>query len=139
MIAAGPIDVDSPDAPKTILVVEDEVLIRFAVADYLRACGYQVLEAANADEAVVLLDAADMKIDLVFSDVQMPGTRDGFGLARWIRSKRPGVRVMLTSGADRSAEIAGELCDMGPVEPKPYDHKKLLQRIRSLLAQSNDG
>jgi NADPH:quinone reductase-like Zn-dependent oxidoreductase len=52
---------------------------------------------------------------------------------------KPGVRLMLTSGADRSAGIAGELCDIGPVEPKPYDHKKLLQRIRSLLAQSNDG
>ena len=96
-----------PDTePSVILVVEDEVLIRFVVADYLRECGFQILEAGNADEAVELLRTADLGIDLVFSDVHMPGTRDGFDLARWVQEHRPEIPVILTSGLARTAELS---------------------------------
>jgi CheY-like chemotaxis protein len=119
---------------QTILVVDDEVLIRLELADYLRACGYRVLEASSAEEAMAVMQT-EHRVDLVFSDVQMPGPTDGFGLARWIRANRPGVKVILTSGVARSAALAGELCDEGPLEAKPYDPQRLLERIKRTLAQ----
>jgi DNA-binding response OmpR family regulator len=121
-------------AEHTILIVEDEVLIRFDVADYLRSCGYQVIEAANASEALSILQSG-RRVDLMFSDVQLPGSMDGFALARWVRTHRPEVRVLLTSGATRSTEIAGELCEDGPLEKKPYEPQQLLRRIRASLAR----
>jgi CheY-like chemotaxis protein len=121
--------------PRTVLVVEDEVLIRLVIADYLRECGYRVHEAANADEAVAVLESPDVTVDVVFSDVIMPGSMDGFGLARWIRANRPKVEVVLTSGIDRSAEIAGALCEAGPLLEKPYEPQRVVDRIKQLLAR----
>jgi CheY-like chemotaxis protein len=124
-----------PKSVQTILVVEDEILIRLDVADYLRQCGYRVLEASSAADAVTVLQT-DHDVDVVFSDAQMPGAMDGFGLARWIRANRPDLKVILTSGVVRSAELAGDLCEDGPIEEKPYHPQRLLERIRSTLAQA---
>jgi CheY-like chemotaxis protein len=104
------------------------------VAAYLRECGYDVIEASGADEAIRVLQA-DVRIDIVFSDVNMPGSMDGFGLAQWVRRERPWLRVILTSGAARTAKEAGDLCEHGPVLAKPYDHAELERHIRSLLAR----
>lgn len=124
----------------TILVVEDDVLIRLVVAEYLRECGYRVHEAANADEAVAVLNTPELTVDLVFSDVEMPrGSLDGFGLARWIRSNHPAVKVILTSGAARSADIAGDLCENGPLMRKPYPTQHVVDRIKQLLAKAARG
>lgn len=121
---------------QTILLVEDEVLIRLVIADYLRECGYRVYEAVNADEAVAVLQSPAVSIDVVFSDVQMPGAMDGFGLARWVRANKPGVQVILTSGVERSAEIAGTLCEAGPMLAKPYPPQDVVDRIRRLVAKA---
>ena len=123
--------------PKVILVVDDEVLIRMAISEYLRECGYLVFEAADGEEAVTVLQATDKPIDLVFSDCQMP-RMDGFSLARWIREHRPDVRVILTSGNPTVfAEKATDLCQLGPVEEKPYDHVALARRIHQMIARAN--
>jgi DNA-binding response OmpR family regulator len=122
--------------PATILVVEDEVLTRLVIAEYLRDCGYKVHEAAHADEAVAILRSADIRVDIVFSDVQMPGTMDGFGLARWVRENSPTTEVILTAGIDRSADIAGMLCEAGPLLEKPYEPKKVVDRIKQLVGRS---
>jgi CheY-like chemotaxis protein len=127
-------ELDTP--PQCILVVEDEVLIRFVIADYLRECGYHVMEAANAAEAVELLQVEATPIDLVFSDVQMPGDMDGFGLAHWVRANRPGLPIILTSGNARTADLGEQLCEIGPVESKPYDAASLVTRMRTLLAKA---
>jgi DNA-binding response OmpR family regulator len=119
---------------ETLLIVEDEVLIRLDVADYLRQCGYRVIEAGNASEAMAILQSGQ-RIDLVFSDVQLPGATDGFALSRWVRTHQPEVKVILTSGVARSAQVAGELCEDGPLEKKPYDPQQLLERIRATLAR----
>jgi CheY-like chemotaxis protein len=66
--------------------VEDEVLIRLAVSDYLRDCGYRVVETGSGDEAVTILTKTDVRIDVVFADVSMPGGLNGFGLAQWVRA-----------------------------------------------------
>lgn len=127
-----------PEVPRTILVVDDEVLIRLEISDYLRDCGFRVIEAAQADEAVAVLSASE-PIDLVFTDIHMPGSMDGFGLARWIRDNRPDVKVLLTSGLARTTELASDLCGLGPVEPKPMSRDALLRRIRRLLDRAAEG
>ena len=119
-----------PNQPHTILVVEDDVFIRIDIADYLRGCGWHVVEAGTAAEAV--------NVDFVFSDVQMPGAMDGFDLAAWVRQHRPDLRIILTSGVVQRTEAATSLCDEGPIG-KPYDHDHLAQRIRHHLASTAAG
>ncbi len=127
---------DQHQAPSRVLVVDDEVLIRLTIADYLRDCGLHVLEAADGVEAMTILQAADMEIDLVFSDIQMP-RMDGFSLARWIRENRPRTKVLLASGHPaKFVPQAVDLCHEGPIEQKPYDHAALLRRIREMLARA---
>ena len=129
----------SPDpAPQaqTVLVVEDEVLIRMLIAGYLRDCGFKVIEAANADEALQVLQEAEVAIDVVFSDVEMPGSLDGFGVAQWVRRNRPGVEVILAGSPSRAANAAADLCNSGPgsLLDKPYEPQTVLDEIRRLLA-----
>jgi len=116
----------------TILVVEDEVLVRLAIADYLRDCGYKVFEAGNVAEAKSVLKT-DPSVDLVFSDVQMPGGETGFDLAVWVGRHYPAIRVVLTSGLAGATEKARDICHEGPLVAKPYDHEMVLLRIQELL------
>jgi CheY-like chemotaxis protein len=121
--------------PPTVLVVVDEVLVRMAVSDYLRECGYNVVEASDAHEAIEVI-TSEVAVDVAFSDIAMPGGLDGFGLAQWIRRERPDIKVVLSSGVARSAKAAGELCEEGPMLAKPYEHADLERRIRALLASA---
>ena len=116
--------IEASASPGTILVVEDEVIIRSSVAQYLRECGYRVIEAANTDEALTVLRYAEIQVDAVLSDVSLPGSVDGFGLAKWVRLHRPTLDVILTGTVSRTANAAHELCDEGAL-PKPYDHQQL--------------
>ena len=118
----------------TILVVEDEILIRMVISQFLRDCGYRVIEAANADEATMVLRQDTSSINIVFSDVQMPGEMDGFALAQWVRVNQPGVKVILAGSPARAANAAAELCDSGPQLGKPYQPETVLQEIQRLLA-----
>ncbi|ANY79468.1 histidine kinase [Microvirga ossetica] len=125
------------DAPSpTVLVVEDEVLIRLVIADYLRDCGYKVHEAVSGEEAIAILQAPEVSIDVVFSDVEMPGSMDGFALARWVRANKPGMEIILTSGIERSADIAATLCEAGPLMKKPYSSQDVVDRLRQLAAKA---
>jgi CheY-like chemotaxis protein len=118
---------------ETVLVVEDEVLLRLVIAQYLRDCGYKVIEAADADEAVLVLKQRDLVVDVLFSDIEMPGSMDGFALAQWTRSNRPGLEVVLTGTVPRAVNAAANLCEEGPL-PKPYEPQSVHDRIRQLLA-----
>jgi DNA-binding response OmpR family regulator len=124
---------DPADRTPTILVVEDEVLIRIALSDYLQECGFKVLEAGNAEDAIEILESSSIQIDLIFSDVVMPGKLDGFGLARWLRTNRPGLPILLTSGDAGKAETARKLCENEPFLAKPYDLKHVVARIRASI------
>jgi CheY-like chemotaxis protein len=126
---------ESTDGAETVLVVEDEVLIRMVISEYLRGCGYKVIEAANADEAIVVLQQQELTIDVVFTDIEMPGSMDGFGLSRWIRVNRPSLEVILVGSPERAADVAGELCESGPTLSKPYEPQVVLDRIKRFLAE----
>ncbi len=120
---------------QTILFVEDEPLIRMDMAEFLRECGYRVHEAANAEEALEALQAK-FAIDLVFTDVNLPGGMNGLELADWILGNRPGVKTLITTGRplDRRAQpIAGAFL------AKPYTGRNLLDRVRQALEGPPDG
>ena len=114
-----------------IVIFEDDMLVRSMVAAWLRDRRFDVIEANSADEAVRVVQAA-IRIDVVFSDIQMPGSMDGLGLASWLQRERPTLPVILTSGAMRPGKAAA-LRAHGPILAKPYDPAELERRIRSRL------
>jgi CheY-like chemotaxis protein len=114
----------------TILVVEDEMLVRMHGTDILEEAGFSVIEAANADEALAILTGQDA-VHLLFSDVDMPGSMDGLALARQVHQRWPNIRLLLTSGHHRLNE--DQLPDNGKFLGKPWTHDVLLSRIRELL------
>ena len=113
----------------TILVVEDEILVRAVAAANLRDRGFDVVEVGNADEAICILKAG-FRVDIVFSDVNMPGSLDGFGLALRLRRERPDLKIILTSCAPPIAHDASVA--HGPILAKPYDHAALAHQLRTL-------
>ncbi len=115
-----------------ILVVEDEVFIRFDVADMLRENGFEVIEACDAKQAVDALKSG-ARIDLVFSDVHMPGPMNGLGLANHVLENHPGLPVILTSGAMLTLETAALPPVVISFEPKPYDPQTVIARISGAL------
>lgn len=116
----------------TILLVEADVLVRHPLAEYLRACGFRVLEATSTDEARQVLEEGKLRIDVVLADAD--GSGDAFALSSWIRRSHRDVQVILAGSHARAAESAGELCEEGPTHAKPYDHRLLLDQIRRLIA-----
>jgi len=125
--------VDQLASQGTILLVEDDVSIRMPIARYLRDCGYKVIEAVNADEAMTVLLDEETVIDVVFGDIDMPSIMDGFGLSRWLREKRPELDVILVRTVLRAVDAAKELCDDGPRE-NPHGPEAVHDHIRRLLA-----
>lgn len=119
------------EASETVLVVEDEALIRFTIADELREEGYTVLEARDADEAIRLLES-HARVDLVFTDIDMPGSMDGLRLSAVIRDRWPPVRIIMTSG--KAAPAAAMLPQGSCFLAKPYSPHGLLEAMRLMLA-----
>ena len=117
----------------TIVLVEAKPLMRMAVAAYLRECGYQVIETTGPAEARRLLQSGTMA-DLALIDIDADRESDGFELAQWLRLQRPDIKVLLTSGVQRTAQTAGDLCEQGPHLANPYHPRNLEAQIRRLLA-----
>jgi CheY-like chemotaxis protein len=112
-----------------ILIVEGDVLVRHALAEYLRGCGYKVAEARDAGEARLLLGHEELPVDIVLAQGD-----SGFELASWIRANHPGIQVILAGSVVRATEKAGDLCENGPALTMPYEHKFVLEHIRRLVA-----
>lgn len=115
------------------MLVESDILVRGPLADYLRECGYRVLEACGADEAHTHLARADHAIEVVLIDANA-AYEGGFALASWVRAHHPGSAVILAGNATRAVEKAADLCEEGPPISKPYDHQLVLERIRWMMA-----
>ncbi len=111
----------------TVLVVEDEILVRLAVADSLRSEGFIVLEAATGDEAKALL-ATFAEIAVVFSDIQTPGATDGVALAAFLRTAYPNVGILLTSGTVMRPDTDKSVAFLA----KPYHPHDVVMRVRDL-------
>lgn len=117
-----------------VLILESDIIVRTEIAEYLRDCGYKVIEAVTGDEAMIMLEAPGVRINAILADVNASGSPDGFGLARWVRTNRHEIDVVLTGTVEKAAKEAGDLCEDGPVLSKPYDPQVVIDRIKRLLA-----
>jgi CheY-like chemotaxis protein len=118
---------------ETILVVEDDTLVRDDVVTQLKSLGYTPLAAANAAEALARV-AAGEAFDLLFTDVIMPGGMNGRELAEEIARRRPGTRVLFTSGYTENAIVHHGRLDPGvALLNKPYRKMDLAEKIRQVL------
>jgi DNA-binding response OmpR family regulator len=112
------------------MIIEPDILVRMVIADYLRDCGYKVIEGVTADDVFAVLGAGTA-INIVFADVNLGGEMDGFKLARRLREAALNIDVILTAGAAHAATKAGDLCEDGPLK-KPYHPDDVLGRIKLL-------
>jgi DNA-binding response OmpR family regulator len=128
-------DIAAPS--KTVLIVDSEIVVRMTLGEYLRHCGYRVIEAASGEEALKVLKDADLIIDAALMEVELRGEIDGFQLASWIRNRRPGIQVILAGTPKRAAKAAGDLCEEGPTMSKPYDPQLVVERIKRLLSTAD--
>jgi len=112
-------------------VVEDNTIIRMGAVDLVLSAGYEALEAFDADEAIRIMESRD-DIDLVFTDVQMPGTMDGIKLSHYIRERWPPVKLIVASGnaiLEESSLPGGSM-----FFPKPYDDHTITAAMARLLS-----
>lgn len=114
-----------------ILVVEDEPLLRMAAVDMIEDAGFDVVAAANATEAVEILERR-LDIRIVFSDIDMPRGMDGVRLAALIRKRRPPIRIILTSGY--TSVDAVQMPPDSVFFPKPYVEEKIIETIHQMAA-----
>ncbi|MDB5454530.1 MAG: response regulator [Caulobacter sp.] len=112
-----------------VLIVEDEPLVRMLAHDVLAEAGFGVIEAVNAEEALVLLDARP-DTAVLFSDVNMPGSLNGFGLARLAVLKWPRLAILVTSGKGVGT---GDLPETARYLQKPYSPSALVEAVTRLL------
>jgi PAS domain S-box-containing protein len=123
---------------ETMLIVEDDALVRSYVIAQVRALGYRTLAATNAAEALALIDG-DTPIDLLFTDIVMPGTMNGGQLADEARRRRPGLKALFTSGCAENAIVHHGRLDPGVLLlAKPYRKQQLAQMIRAALGAVGD-
>lgn len=127
--APGPSQTSHPAVPgEVVLIVEDEPSVRETAAEILRACGYRTLEAPDAERALTLL-REEPRMDLLFSDVILPGAMNGHDVAQAARRLHPAIRVLMTSGHEDGTEPAASL----PFLRKPYDGAMLARVVRAVL------
>jgi CheY-like chemotaxis protein len=110
-----------------ILIVEDETLIRWGAVKMAEDAGFEVLEAANADEAIEILESRD-DIRVVFTDIHMPGSMDGLKLAHAVRHRWPPIKIIVTSG--RQIPIEHDIPEGGRFLPKPYNPFQIQAALR---------
>ncbi|MFL5129161.1 MAG: ATP-binding protein [Microvirga sp.] len=118
---------------ETILVVEDSNDVLDLAREHLTALGYNVLTARDADEALIVFDRVEGRIDLVFTDLVMPGSMNGLALADAVRERLPGIGVLLTTGYNDDLLTAGKASAGADVLGKPYRRSELADRIRAAL------
>lgn len=114
-----------------VMVVEPDVLVRMAIAQFLRDCGYRVIEGVVAREVHAALES-QVRSNIVLAEVSLAGDMDGFALAQSIRQTYPNIDVILASGVQSAAEKSATLCQDGPMT-KPYHPQDVYLRIKQLL------
>ena len=119
---------------QSVLIVDGDIISRHAIADYLRHCGYAVVEAANTDEALTALAELSLGVDIILCDIAAIGARSGFELAQWVRDNRPGLEVRLAGSLDVVAKTAADLCETGPHLKRPYEPQAVVDYIKQLRA-----
>ena len=112
-----------------VLIVEDEFLLRMDAVDTIEAAGFEAIEAANADQAIEILESR-RDITVVFTDIHMPGSMDGLNLARAVRGRWPPIKIVATSGHAHVTET--DLPEGGRFLAKPYSSVQVTDVLREL-------
>jgi two-component system, response regulator PdtaR len=121
------------ESRQVILIVEDEPLLRMLAVELVEEAGFVALEAADADEAVALLESRP-DISLLFTDINMPGSMDGLKLAQAVRDRWPPVKILLVSG-----QVPPWQADLPPNSrfiAKPYRAAAMVEELRSMVGSS---
>ena len=129
---AQTLDAFEVEAETTVLVAEDNDDVRAYTVDTLRQLGYRVLEAHDGPSALRLLDRTDVSVDLLFSDIVMPGM-SGWALAKQALARKPGLRVLFTSGYPRDIDASGTVGRTIALLAKPFTRSDLARSIRTAL------
>jgi CheY-like chemotaxis protein len=119
------------DRKPVVLIVEDDIVLRSLVATWLRDSDFRVVEAGNAQEAIIVLTSGPA-VDVVFADVNMPGTMNGVELAHWVRQHHGDIPVLVTTGARDRLDFADKIADEQFI-PKPYIFEDVENRLRRFL------
>ena len=114
----------------TILIVEDEFLVRMAAVDLVEEAGFLALEAGNADEAIAILEERP-EVRLVLTDIDMPGTMDGLKLAHYVRSRWPPIHLIIASGKAMVEEA--DLPSGTRFLAKPYQGTVMSEALLAML------
>ena len=126
----------------SVLIVDSDIIGRHALAEYLRHCGYAVVEAADTDEAMLGLRETTLSIDVILCDVAVKGTRTGFELVSYVRQQYPALEVKLAGSIEAAADTAADLCSAGPNLARPYEPAAVVdyvKRLRAARARSSVG
>jgi CheY-like chemotaxis protein len=115
-------------APHTVLVVDDEAFIRMVAVETLEDAGYQVLEASNSQEAIELLRGNAGQVDVLMTDVHMPGEKNGIALVRHVEREYPKIRSIIVSGKAMLRDVPAATVFV----PKPYSYKVLVDAVQHL-------
>lgn len=118
----------------SILIVDGDIISRHAIADYLRHCGYAVVEAATTDEALTAMGEPSLGVDVILCDAQAVGSRSAFGLSTWVRKNRPELEVRLAGSLEGVLDTAADLCENGPHLVRPYEPQAIVDYIKQLRA-----
>jgi CheY-like chemotaxis protein len=125
-----------PFSRQTVLVVEDEPLLRMMAVDLVEDAGFDVIEASDADEAVTILEKRT-DITIVFTDIDMPGSMNGLKLAHAVAHRWPPIRIIATSGHFKVRE--GDLPEGGRFIPKPYRQHQVIGALTELVGHASFG
>ena len=116
----------------TVLIFDADVVVRGAVAQYLRECGYEVIESSTDDEARQMLAQPQLNIDIVIVAPTDQFSAQHFAFAKWIREQHANVRVLLAASVEKTARLAADICERGPHLRKPYHPEALIDWIKRL-------
>ena len=123
------------NSPPVVLVVEDEALLRLQADEFLEDAGFEVVDAAHADEALQIM-AARPDVTVLFTDIQLPGDLDGIELARLVHERWPKVLLLVTSGREKPPE--SEIADDGRFLAKPYSRRDVVGEIRQMMREAQE-
>jgi two-component system, response regulator PdtaR len=120
-----------PRSRPAILVVEDDALLRMHAVAIVEDAGFDAIEAANADEAIAVLEQRD-DITLLFTDIQMPGSMDGLKLAHAVRNRWPPIKIIVVSGQMQVTQ--NDLPENSRFFGKPFHAAKMIRELQDLVA-----
>jgi len=119
------------DVTPVVLLVEDELLVRMAAAEDLQDAGFHVMEAANADVALAVLETCSRDVQVLFTDIDMPGSMNGLDLAESVQQRWPHISLLISSAYHKP--LPEQIPDEGRFVPKPYSSEDVVRCIREMV------